>query len=50
MVRRSDGQFTVNGSGGIPRFAQTPVAGAVTPTHTFTLNLNGVNYRVPCLI
>lgn len=32
------------------RIDATPTAGATTPTHHFTVNLNGTNYRVPCLI
>lgn len=32
------------------RIDTSPTAGAVTPTHTFPVNINGTVYRVPCLI
>jgi hypothetical protein len=32
------------------RIDQTPVAETPTPTHTFTINLNGTVYRIPCLL
>jgi hypothetical protein len=32
------------------RIDQTPVAATPTPTHTITVNLNGTNYRIPCVI
>lgn len=32
------------------RIDQTPVAATPTPTHTFTVILDGITYRVPCVI
>lgn len=32
------------------RIDQTPVAATPTPTHTFTIDLNGTTYRVPCVV
>lgn len=32
------------------RIDQNPVLGTITPTHTFSLSLNGVTYRVQCAI
>lgn len=32
------------------RIDQAPVAATPTPTHTVTINLNGTNYRIPCVI
>jgi hypothetical protein len=32
------------------RIDQTPVAETPTPTHTFTISLNGTTYRIPCLV
>lgn len=32
------------------RIDQTPTAATPVPTHTFTLNLNGTTYRVPCVV
>ena len=32
------------------RIDQTPVAATPTPTHTFTVSLDGTTYRVPCVI
>lgn len=32
------------------RIDQTPAGGTPTPTHTFTINLNGTTYRVPCVV
>lgn len=49
-------RLTVGGTGvvdvvsGVLNLNQAPVAGAVVPTHTFTVTLQGVTYRVPCLV
>jgi hypothetical protein len=32
------------------RLDQTPVAATPTPTHTFTISLNGTTYRIPCVV
>lgn len=32
------------------RIDQTPIAATPVPTHTFTINLNGTVYRIPCVI
>jgi hypothetical protein len=32
------------------RIDQTPVAATPTPTHTITINFNGTDYRIPCVI
>lgn len=32
------------------RIDQAPVAATPTPTHTFTISLNGTTYRVPCVV
>lgn len=32
------------------RLDQTAVAATPTPTHTFTISLNGTTYRVPCVV
>lgn len=32
------------------RIDQAPVAATPTPTHTITVNLNGTDYRIPCVI
>jgi hypothetical protein len=31
------------------RIDQAPTAETPTPTHTFTISLNGVNYKIPCV-
>lgn len=37
------GQFQTGGL----RINQAPAAGAITPTHTVTVNLNGTDYKIP---